>query len=325
MSFIKSTILGGIAAALMTGVALPVAAQDDKIVIGTLIQNTVDPFWTTIGCGAQAKADELGVTLTVYGTPSMAAAEATSAFNAILLSEPDGVFANPSNGNQFITQYQELMAAGVPVLTGNATDPNAHYQLVWSSAETDHFIDELLELVTVDEGKMVVLGGIPGLVPLESRYEPVVAALKEANSSLVEIERIYSIFDINKATSSLAAAIIANPDLKLIVASNGPDGIAAAAAVKAAGRVGDIQIIAFDAVPPEVQALKDGVITVLVSQAAAEIGGQAVEILVDYIRGGHEGPVPISDDFTGVRMGLLTADNVDAAENAKFIYTPECR
>lgn len=324
MQIHKNVAIGALIATLMAGTAMPSFAQDNEIDIAVLYPNSQDPFWTSIGCGAQAKADELGVTLHLFSTTNMDAAPMTANFNAALLTDPDGLFAMPSNANQFVTQYAELMEAGKPVITGNATDPLAHYQLVWSSGDTEPYMEQLLELVAADEGKMVVLGGIPGLAPLESRYEPLVSGLTEARPGLSEIERIYSFFDINKATTSVSAALIANPDLKLIIASNGPDGIGAAAAVKAAGMVGEVTIIAFDAVPPEIAALKEGVITALIAQSPAQIGATSVEALVDYINEGNSGAVPASDNFVGIPQRLLTVDNVDDPANAEYIYKPEC-
>ncbi|MEZ5767220.1 MAG: substrate-binding domain-containing protein [Paracoccaceae bacterium] len=151
-----------------------------------------------------------------------------------------------------------------------------------------------------------------------------VDAVLAARPGFTELERIYSFFDVNAATSAVSAALIANPDLKLIVASNGPDGIGAAAAVKAAGLAGQVTVVAFDAVPPEIDGLKEGVITALIAQSPAQIGAESVQAIVDYLQAGNTGAVPASDEFVGIPQRLLTADNVDDAANADYIYKPQC-
>lgn len=309
-------------ALVLAAAALPARAEDINLA-GVLI-NTQDPFWQTIGCGAQAKAAELGVKLELFTSTTMDAGQLTAAFDAAMLTSPKGFFGTPTAANQFATQYAQMMEAGVPVVTGNATDPAAQYQVIWSSGDTAPYLDDLLKLVKATEGQMVVLGGIPGLYPLEMRYKPLVEALKAAKPGLSEIEPIFTTFDVNKATSSVSAALIANPDLKLIIASNGPDAIGAAAAVKAAGLVGKVQIVAFDAVPPEVEALKEGTITALIAQSPLQIGAQSVAALVDYVKAGHDGAVPVSSELVGIPQRLLTAETVDDPANADYVYKATC-
>jgi ribose transport system substrate-binding protein len=323
MKIINTIASAALAATLVASTAMSAVAQDEINIAGVL-QNTSDPFWQSIACGAQAKAAELGVKLDMFTSTNTDAAPITASFNAALLTDPDGVFVNPFNANQFVTQYGELMAAGKPVVTASGTEPAAQYKIVFSSGDTEPYIEEALKLLTVESGKMVVMGGIPGIVPLENRYKPFVEAVKAAKPGLTEIEPIYSTFDVNKAQAAVSAALIANPDLALIVASNGPDGVGAAAAVKAAGLEGKVTLIAFDAVPPEVAALKEGVITALIAQAAGGIGAAQVETLVEYIKGGHTGAVPVSTDFVGIPQKLLTKDTVDAPENAGYVYKSEC-
>jgi ribose transport system substrate-binding protein len=303
--------------------AAPMAMAQDISIAGVL-SNTQDPFWTSIGCGAKAKGAELGVAVEIFSSTTMDAAPMTANFNAALLSQPDGFFGTPAASNQFVTQYGELMAAGVPVVTGNPTDPASTYGVVWSSGDTEPYLAELLDLAPVSEGKVLVLGGIPGLVPLEMRYEPFVKAMLEARPGLSEIERLYTTFDVNKATSGVQAALVANPDLTLVIASNGPDAIGAAAALKATGMAGKVTLVAFDAVPPQVAALKEGTITALIAQSPAQIGAVTVQRIVDYLKSGATGPVPVSTDFIGIPQRLLTPANVDDPVNADYIYKPEC-
>lgn len=320
MKTMRSLTLAVATAMLLAGTAV----AQDKITIAGVIPNTQDPFWVSIGCGAQAEANEIGVELKLFSTTTMDAAPLTAAFNAALLTNPQGIFANPANANQFVTQYQDLMARGIPVVTANATEPPAQYKVLWATGDTAPYLADTLKLITADSGKMVVLGGIAGLVPLEVRYVPFVKALKEAKPGLTELEPIYSFFDVNKAQSALSAVLVANPDLKIIVASNGPDGIAAAAAVKAAGLAGQVTVIIFDAIPPGVGALKEGVVTALIAQAPFAMGAAQVDALVDYIKGGHTGAVPVSTELEGIPLRLLTKDNVDDPANADYVYKASC-
>ena len=325
MANLKKALLASvITVSSVMGTLAHSAEPEKQLNLAGVLINTQDPFWNSIGCGAKDRAEELGVNLELFSSSTMDTAPITANFNAALLTKPDGFLGTTTAANQFITQYSQLMADGVPVVTGNATSPSAQYRVVWSSPSTDPYLNDLLNIVKADNGSMLVMGGIPGLYPLEVRYKPLVKALKEARPGLTEIEPIFSTFNINKATSGVMAALIANPDLKLIIASNGPDGVGAAAAIKAAGMVGKVELIAFDAVPPEVQALKEGVITALIAQSPAQIGAESVEAMVKYLRSGASGPVPATDQFIGIPQRLLTTENIDNPANAHYIYQPVC-
>jgi ribose transport system substrate-binding protein len=302
------------------------SAPATNISIAGVYGNTPDPFWASLGCGAKKEAATLGVKYQDFAGANLDTSTFSQNFSAASATNPSGIFVNPANPNQFVTQYGALMKKGVPVVTINGTTPPAQLKIVGTDTTDTSFLSDVAALVpTGTTGKLQVVNGVPGLVPVQSRLDPVVKAILGANTGLKLLKPIYSGFDINKATSAVSSAIIANPDLKVIVAADGPDGAAAAAAVKTAGKTGKITVIALDAVPPEVQALKDGIITGLVAQAPAQIGAKQVDALVDYLKANTSGgPVTPTKDFVGVPQKLLTKANVDDPTNADWVYVAKC-
>lgn len=301
------------------------SSASDDITIAGVYGLTSDPFWTSIGCGAKEEAAKLGVTFKEFTSTGSDTAAYSSNFSSAQVINPDGIFVNPTNPNQFITQYKQLMAKGVPVVTINSTDPPAQYKVVGTDTTDTSFLSSVADLVPDQAGSMAVIDGIPGLVPVESRLTPVVDAITKARTNLTVLPTEYTGFDVTKATSTVSSLLIAHPDLRVVVAADGPDGQATAAAVKQAGKAGQVKVIALDAVPAEVSALKDGTITGLVAQAPEQIGQQQLKTLVDYIRANpSKGAVPASSDQTGVPQRLLTKDNVDDPDSAPYIYKPSC-
>lgn len=294
------------------------------LVVAGITQNTVDPFWVTLNCGAQAEATRRGVELELFTSTSMDASELTTLFDSAKLANPDGMFLNVANIQQFSTQLQEFAAAGVPVASNAQTDPPAVSAMVWTSADASGFMSELLTLIPEDEGSFGVLGGIAGIAPLEARYQPVVDEIAKARPNLTVLPTEYSMFDVNKATNIVSSWLIAHPDLKVIVASNGPDGIGAAAAIKAKGLADQVTVIAFDAVPPEVEALREGTIKALIAQPAKAIGAAQLGAVVDQLQSGTDGPVPAATETVGIPQKLLTASTIDDPANADYIYVTEC-
>jgi ribose transport system substrate-binding protein len=302
------------------------ASAASTISIAGVYGNTPDPFWASLGCGAKQEAAKLGVKYQDFTSANLDTSSFSQNFSAAVATSPSGMFVNPSNPNQFLTQYQQQMAKGVPVVTINGTTPPAQLKVVGTDTTNTPFLTQVAALVpSGTSGKMFVVNGIPGLPPVDNRLNPVVNAIKSANAGLTELPVFYSTFDPNKATAAVSSAIIANPDLKVIVAADGPDGQGAAAAVKSANKAGQITVIALDATPPEVAALKDGTITGLVAQAPAQIGAQQVSALVEYLKAHTSGgAVTATNDFVGIQQKLLTKDNVDLAENADWVYKASC-
>jgi ribose transport system substrate-binding protein len=190
---------------------------------------------------------------------------------------------------------------------------------------TSSLLQQVAGLVPAGSGSMLVVNGIPGLVPVEVRLNPVVNAITSAHPGLKSLPVIYSGFDVNKATQAVSTDLIAHPDLKVIVAADGPDGQAAAAAVQQAGKAGKVTVIALDATPAEVAALKAGAITGLVAQSPQQIGQQQVKTLVDYIKAHPQGgSVPVNVGTVSVPQALLTKANVDSPSNSAWVYNASC-
>lgn len=300
------------------------AAAD--ITIAAVYGGTFDPFWTSIGCGAKKAAADLGVQYKEFTSANLETASFSQNFSSAVLLKPQGLMVNPANPNQFVTQYKEQMAAGVPVVTINGSQPAAQLKVVGTDVTDLSFMQSVVDLVPADAaGKLAIINGVPGLPPVEARLKPVVDAISKGRTGLKALAPVYSGFDVNKATSAVSSLLIAHPDLKVIVAADGPDGTAAAAAVKSANKVGKVTVISLDATPPQVDALKAGVITGLVAQAPAQIGAQQVKTLVDYLKANPAGgPVTATSDQAGVPQKLLTKDNVDAPENSDWVYKAKC-
>jgi len=319
----------GLASAILlagcSGVQSPTTSTDAKrITLAAVIPNTSDPFWQTLSCGAAAEAKKLGVDLQQFNSTSTDTNTIASNFQSASLIQPDGMIVNPFTNNQFVAQYKQLMAKGVPIVTSNATDPQVNYLTIYSDSDTAGFADQLKDTIPSGSGTMVFLGGAPGIPPLETRTQPFVKAVEAMRPDLKVLPTNYSGFDINKATSSVASLIIANPDLKLIIAADGPDGVGAAAAIKQAGKAGKIALIAFDAVPAQVEALRADTISALIAQDPYGIGAESVSAVVDYLKAHPNGGAVTPSGSKTKPSVLLTPKNVDDPANKQYLYTASC-
>jgi ribose transport system substrate-binding protein len=323
---VASSSAGGTSAGGITASGTATGNSGAGITIAGVYGGTSDPFWVTFGCGAQQEAAALGVKYQAFSSTTLDTSAFSQNFSSAQLTKPNGMFVEPANPNQFITQYKSLMSSGVPILTFNSTTPPAQYKTVGTgTSDSPSLLQQVASLVTASSGSMLVVNGIPGLVPVEVRLNPVVQAIQSAHPGLTSLPTIYSQFDVNKATQSVSSDLIANPNLKVIVAADGPDGQAVAAAVQAAHKSGQVTVISLDATPAEVSALRAGTISGLVAQSPQQIGEDQIKELVSYVKAHpNGGAVPVNAGTISVPQALLTKSNVDAPSNSAYIYKASC-
>ncbi|MCU1525939.1 MAG: hypothetical protein JWO18_2833 [Microbacteriaceae bacterium] len=322
---IAAVTVGLLALAGCSSTASPSSSTStSSLKIASLEPNTSDPFFQTVSCGITAEAKSLGVSLQTFNATTADTNTIASNFQSLSLTSPDGMIVTPFNNNQFVAQYTSLMAKGVPVVSGAGTNPQVEYKAVSSSNDTAPLAKQVASLIPSGSGSMVYLGGAAGVAVLENRTLPFVKAVEKSRSDLTQIAPEYSGFDITKATADVSALILAHPDLKLIIAADGPDGQGAAAAIQQAGKTGKIALIAFDAVPPEVTALRAGTITALIAQDPYGIGTTSVKELVSYLKAHPKGGAVKPAGSIAIANKLLTKANVDSASNAKYLYRATC-
>ena len=304
-----------------SGAGAATKAKDYRIAL--VAGNLSDPYWQTFQCGAMKRAKELGATLKAYVSATSSAQEIATSFNAAVLSKPDAISYSPFQAGQFSAQVKSMMRKGVPVATSQALEPDTSYVTVRSTNDGGPYADFAIKLAG-GSGKVVAMGGIAGSAPLKQRYEPLLAAIKKASPGITFLPTQYTNFDINKTAQTASSLMLAHPDLKLIIASTGPEGQGVAAAVKQAKKQGKVKVMSFDAVPAEVQALKQGTIQGLIAQTPEKIGAQQVTEVVNYLKA-HPNGGPVSPvEPKQLPLKLITQDNVDDPEVQAWMYKSSC-
>jgi len=307
-----------------TGAVATGTAGSSGIHLAEVLANTSDPFFMSIACASQAEATKLGVSLQTFNATNTDTNTIANNFQSASLTNPQGIFADPFDNNQFIAQYKAMMAKGVPVVTGNGTSPPAEYKNIYSASDTARFAPAVLKSVPSGSGSLVYLGGAPGIPPLQSRTLPFVKAVETARPDLKALPTEYSGFDVNKTTTDLGSILLAHPDLKLVIAADGPDAQGAIAALRAAGKAGKVTLVAFDAIPTEVAALQQGTITDLIAQSPFAIGRDSIDALVSYLKAHpNGGQVPNAGSAT-IPNQLLTKATLGSPANADYIYKASC-
>jgi ribose transport system substrate-binding protein len=277
-----------------------------------------DPFYVTMNKGAQAAAQQLGATVTWNGPAQYSAQSQIPILDTVLASKPDALLVAPDDVKALIGTLQKFKSAGIPVITVD-TDVNDHSvrlgNLTSDNKLGGRLAAEYFQKNLPPGSKVAYVGEPPGVSTTDLRAQGFAAALKGMN--LKPLKATFGTDDDpNTATSTVAAILQRNPDLKGIFASDTSWGQGAATAVQNAGLTGKVKIVAFDAEPEEVQALQRGTIQALIVQKAYDMGQKAVTYAVDHIRKHAAVPAETNPPYV-----VATKANIGSANVQKYVYS----
>jgi len=302
------------------------ATSSGSISLAGVIANATDPYWVTVMCGGTAEAKKLGVNLKWYPSTTPSAQSMSQNFDAALLTKPQGMYINPFSSGQFSTQVKSLMGKGEPVIASAALSPVSEYTDTFINTAGGQFIHQFLQQLPPGAGSIAVLGGIAGIPVIEDEYKPLLAAVKSSRPDIKILPVQYDQFNVTTATQDISSLLLSHPDLKMIIAPAGPEGEGAAAAIQQAHKVGNVKIWAYDATPAEVQALKEGVISVLLAKPASAVGSEAVQWLVSAIKAhpNHATIAASSGPTTPLPVVEITKANVNDPAIQGDLYKGTC-
>lgn len=252
-------------------------------------------FYNTVGIGARAAGEELGVEVDVQGASQFNPAEQTPIINAVIESKPDALIVSTTSPTALNPLLQSAAKAGIVVFTvDNDTDTP---ELRWTNIGTDPKAsgEVLGQLVSAaaDSGVAGILASSPGPLLERLRIEGVQSGLASAGT-LEALDVQYCEGDVAKCSSMTDAILSANSDARAILSVGEPMGVGAGNAVRASGR-DDILVASFDASPAQQRDLKQGNVDFLVVQRPYLEGYEIVSIATQFLKGG---PIssPLLDD-----------------------------
>ncbi len=286
-----------------------------------------DSYFVTIKCGAQDEAKTLGVNLKWTGPTQNDVAKEISAFSAASITNPDAMVLAPFSNTGFGGAVRPLMKKGIPVaLSGETLDPpdGLITYITDFLSGGNSLVDEIGRL-TGGTGTMAIVADTTGNKTDSDRYTGLVPLLKQRYPNLKVLSPQYSQNSSARAASVTASLIQANPDLKLVYTTSGPEAVGGASAI-AAAKAGDrIKQISFDSSPQQITLLKEGKLAATMAQSPYLSGQLSVRAAVDYVRAHPKGgPVPSSARIANTPTMLLTPANVNTTEAKRYQYLTQC-
>src|SRR5262249_8440715 len=127
-------------------------------------------------------------------------------------------------------------------------------------------------------------------------------AMKEAGIDIIDSQS--AMWEIEPANKIASAMLSEHPEIKALLCCNDSMALGALAAVKAAGRSGQVQIVGYDGISAVESAIREGSILGTVNQHADQLAVFGIEYAIQL----HKGEAAPADKTTPV--DLVTAETL---------------
>ncbi len=293
--------------------APPEAAKSLRIAV--VPKGLVHQFWLTVKAGADAAGKELGVEIIWKGpAKETEIAEQINIIEDLMNSRVDAIVMAACDKDGLVDVVNRAAEAKIPAVTidsGVASEAPVSFVATDNIAGARAAANTLAKLVG-NAGKVGLIPFVPNAATSVMREQGFQEGMK-AYPEITVLPPLYSYSDVAKGMAAAEDMMTANPDLKGIFAANESGAMGAVQAIKAAGKAGQVKLVAFDAAPEEVAALKEGVIQALIVQNPFQMGYRGVKAAVDAIKG-----VTVEKRIdTGVTV--VTQENLNTPEVQKLL------
>jgi erythritol transport system substrate-binding protein len=229
------------------------------------------------------------------------------------LLDPSGTCAiilDPANADGSVGAIKKAVDAGIPVFLVNAEinqEGLAKAQLVSNNAQGAALGAQQWVEAVGDSGKYVELFGNPADNNAATRsngYETVLTQYPDLKKVAQEVAN----WDRTQGYQKMQSMLQAHPDIIGVISGNDEMALGAIAALKEAGKLGQVKVGGFDGSPDAVAAIKAGELQYTVLQPVAVFSAEAVRQADKFIKSGSTGADSEKQLFDCV---LITKDNID--------------
>ena len=303
----------------------PAPALDESYNLAFVPGVNPDPFYITMSRGVYGAAGRFGINV-IQQDPERFDVTVSEPIIRALISRGDinSLVTAPNDKEQSIPVLQDAHEAGIPVLTvdtfigdGNYADGEVTFPMTYIGSDNVHggyIACSALATVLGEGAKIYVTNTRPGISTTDQREE---GCLNAANDFGLIVARVdYNENSADIAQAQTAAVLQANPDIVGMFATNLFGAVGAGNAIQNAGLQGAVEVALFDAGEENIQFLKDGVVSLVIAQKPADMGYLGVVAQIAHLRGVTSMPARIPTGYA-----VITIDNVDDPDVARFIYT----
>lgn len=272
--------------ALMSGNAV---AQTKTYTVGISLPEAQNPFYVLLGKSAVETFKQCGIEATLLSA-NADVNEQINNINDLAAKKVDAILMSPLDTEGPASAVKRAHDAGIPIFMVART-LDKRFGNIWKTFVGIHF-DEIGK----SKGEWVVKNTKPGKVAmlLGPAGALVMVEQDKAFRSVIEPAGYKVTFAQNSTQTRENGlklsedALIANPDLVAIYASNDDLALGAAQAVKAAGKTGQVAVIGLNGSPPALAAVHKGEMAATVLLDPIGWGRTAALTVADYLQNKKE-------------------------------------
>jgi ribose transport system substrate-binding protein len=305
-------ILATSLAALMAVAAVSGAARAQEKQQLSFVVNAASDFWKLAEAGIAKAQGELPDYDMELRYPAQGTAAAQNALMDDLVAAGADAIMISSVDPKTSTDAFNRIAAQIPLFTTDSDAPQSNRIAYLGSSNTDAGVqagEEMLKALP-DGGKCM---GFVGYLNADNARERIEGFKKAVEGSTVELVDVRGDdVDFARARSNVDDVLAANPEITCMVGFYSYNPPKIYEALQAAGKLGQITVVAFDEDPITLGAVKDGTFVGTVVQQPFEWGYQGMKIMAKYLDG-DKSMIP-ADKLIIIPTKVIDKDNVDAFE-----------
>jgi ribose transport system substrate-binding protein len=266
------------------------AADKFAVIMGNI--PAANQFWAKVEQGALAKGKELGVEVTVLGSPG---GEGDVSGQIALVEDQltkgiTGLALAPADPAALVPTIQKALKQGVKVVYIDRPGELGGITYVGTDNEPAAALGGKYICDHVAKGSEVaILQGIMAIINGRARAKGSHDALAACGMNIVAEQTAE--WDNAKGQAVTENILTAHPNLKALFASNDNMGMGAIQALKGAKMLDKVIVVGFDGNPEAAEAILKGEMAISIAQRPANMGAVGVESLMKLIKGEKLPPV----------------------------------
>ena len=281
------------------------------------VTNNASDFWTIARKGTEKAAAELpNADIEFKINSDNTAAEQQRIVEALLAQGTNGIAISPVDPvNQLQVLNRAAQQSLVVTQDSDAPASNRVCYIGTDNVAAGRQAGELVKEALPQGGKIMVFVGTLDAANARERYQGVKEALQGSNIQILDVRTDGA--DRVRAKSNASDTLVNQPDIAGMVGLWSYNGPAILGAVRDAGKIGKVKIIAFDEEDETLGGIKEDAIFATVVQQPFEFGYQSMKLMAKILDGDRSG-IPASKQ---IFVPTLAIKKTEVEEFTKKIQT----
>ncbi len=282
---------------------------EQKMVFAFVPKLLDNPVFQLAWQGAQAGAKDLGngrIEVQRFAPVKSDAVEQAQIVESLIERKVDGIAISVNDADALKESIDKAIDAGIPVVTFDSDSPRSKRLAYYGTANkpSGKLMAEYLVKLMGPKGSIGILMGTPGAPNLEERKEGILEYLKDYPGIKVAAI-VYCDDDVNKGVSGMESAMEAHPELTGWILPGAWALFTPPPGPFTNRKPGSLTVVSIDALPEELDYVRQGYVQVLMGQKLWGWGYESVRMLQEL----KEGKAPRGVIDSGV--DIVTKENVE--------------